>query len=121
MSKYSLMAKLLTEASGPSVAESKIIGVVSDNLKLTDKRGGPVRFSVGRNKQIAIALDNEEGKREDFIQASITQDKKMGLAWNIKAVTGLPLKIGDFKKKKVTDQAMTAAFKLIFEKAKKQK
>jgi hypothetical protein len=112
-----LLQEILEEARGPSVGDSAIIAVIDKNKKLTDKLGGPIRLSIVRNKQIAMALDNAEGKREDFIQASITKGKDGGLAWNVKAGEG----IAKFKLKKVSDDEMRAVVQRIFDKAKKQK
>ena len=112
-----LLQEILEEARGPSVGESAIIDVVDKNKKLTDRFGGPIRFSIVRNKRVALALDNEEGKREDFVQASITKAKDGKLAWNVTAGEG----IAKFKLKKVSDDEMRAVFQKIFDKAKKQK
>lgn len=112
-----LLQEILEEAQGPSVGDSAIIDVIDKNKKLTDKLGGPIRLSIVRNKQIAMALDNEEGDREDFVQASISRGKDGQLVWNVKASQG----IAKFKLKKVSDQEMAAVVKKIFDKAKKQK
>lgn len=112
-----LLQEILEEARGPSVGESAIISVVDKNKKLTDRFGGPVRFSILRNKRVALALDNAEGKREDFVQAVITKGKDGGLAWNINQGEG----IAKFKLKKISDDEMRAVFQKIFDKAKKQK
>jgi hypothetical protein len=113
----SLLKEIITEARGPTVGESEIMDVVAKNIRLTDRFGGPVRFSIVRNKQIAMALDDDEGKREDFVRASITKTKDGQLAWNVKEGIGL----AKFKLKKISDGEMAAVMRLIFKKAAKKK
>jgi len=104
-----LLKSILLERAQAHLADSKVIQVISKNLKLTDKKGGPVRVVTSSRNQVVLNL----GEGEDRIQATFITGNK----WKITTSNGL----GKTSKKTISDEEFVSIAEKIFAKAKKFK
>ncbi len=103
-----LLKSILSERARAHLADSKVIQVISKNLRLTDKKGGPVRVVIGKN-QLVINFNEGEGR----IQATFV----VGNKWKVLTSSG----IGKTSKKTISDEEFVSIAEKIFAKAKKFK
>jgi len=100
-----------------TLADSLVPQVVADNLRLTNKRGGPVAITVRQN-QMTFHLADSEGNFDfsDFIQANFGTNGK----WKIKTASGVA-KTRATVRKQISDEEMVDIVNGFFDKAKKVK
>jgi hypothetical protein len=108
---------VLLEARRADIRQSRALAVIDDNLKLTDKKGGPVRVVLGSSNLLSVVL--EKGDKVHRIQANFTLGKQQGGdIWTMKFSSGLGRPKG--AKSKITDEEMVVILKRIFVEAKKK-
>ena len=94
------------------IADSKIFDVIDKNLKLTDKKGGPVRVVVSGRNNLAVSLGDFGDSDMSRVQATFITGNK----WKMKDSRG----VAKQNKRTISDQDMVKAIAAIFAEAKKR-
>ncbi len=106
---------VLLEVRRADIRHSRALAVIDDNLKLTDKKGGPVRVVLGSSNLLSVVL--EKGDKVHRVSANFTVGKRQGGdIWTMKFSSGL----GRSGKSKITDEEMVVILQKIFAEAKKK-